>query len=396
LKGNKKYILIFFLLLVLYVIAQVNQPKAFDWSATLQSNDKNPYGTYILHEELKQLFPNVTIQSHRLPIYNVLHNQYDENSAYILVAPSLNFGETDLNEMLNYVRNGNVVLLSAYGASKTLLDTLGVKVNNFNAVFDNDSTTINFVNPALKAAKNYSFNKSTIDGYFSALDKKDSTVVLGTRNDSMPNFVKRQYGEGFFLLHAAPLCFSNYFLLTHDNNDYTAKVLSYIPSNTTTLHWDDYNSLGRTGSDTPLRFFLSNTFLHWALMLAVVAIVLFVLFEMKRKQRIIPVIEPLRNTTLDFVETVSSVYFSQRDNKSIAQKKAQFWMEYIRQHYYIPTQKMDDAFVQQLHRKTAVPVTLIESIIHDIVRTEAQPKVTDDLLLQLSNSIDEFYQLSKK
>ena len=116
---------------------------------------------------------------------------------------------------------------------------------------------------------------------------------------------------------------------------------------------------------------------------------------MKRRQRIIPVIEPVRNTTLDFVETVSSVYFSQHDNNSIAKKKIQFWLEYIRQRYYIPTQNLDDNFVQQLQRKSGASKELIETIIRNVQRAEAQPKITDDLLVQLTGSIDTFYQESK-
>ena len=38
---------------------------------------------------------------------------------------------------------------------------------------------------------------------------------------------------------------------------------------------------------------------------------------MKRKQRIIPVIEPLKNSTVDFVHTVASVYFNAKDNWNI-------------------------------------------------------------------------------
>ena len=61
LKGNSKYLVIFITLLVLYIIAQVNAPKIFDWNPTLSSIDKNPFGSYILHEQLKELFPTAKI-----------------------------------------------------------------------------------------------------------------------------------------------------------------------------------------------------------------------------------------------------------------------------------------------------------------------------------------------
>jgi len=395
LKGNTKYIFIFALLLVLYIMAQLNAPKVFDWNPTLSSIDKNPYGAYILHEQLKQLFPAATIQTHRVPPYNVLHDKEEYHSAYLMIDPEISTGETDLDEMLKYVRDGNVVFLSAYDASRNLLDTLGVKLKDESSLISRDSTSINFTNPALAAKKFYTFKKATIDGYFSELNKKDSTVVLGMRKDSTPNFIKRQYGKGYFLVHAAPICFSNYFMLSDNNKDYTAKALSYLPQDIVMLHWDEYFKQGREGADTPLRFFLSNTFLHWALLLTVVALLLYIFFEMKRRQRVIPIIPPLRNTTLDFVETVSSVYYSSHDNKSIAVKKIQFWLEFIRQRYYLATTQLDDTFVQQLQRKSGVSKELLETILNNIKRAEAQPKVTDDVLLQLTESIDSFYQQSK-
>jgi len=394
-KENKIFIFVFVTLLMLYIVAQLNQPKRFDWTPTLRNNDKNPFGAFIPYTELKQLFSTARIQSHKIPLYNVLHKSIENESAYILLEPEFKPGKVDLEELLKYVQKGNTVFLASFAIDKKLLDTLGLKMQIFPRLADTDSTSINFVNPSLKAKGNYTFKRSTIDGFFNEIKKKDSTVVLGITEDSVPDFVKVRFGEGFFLLHAAPLCFSNYFMLYQNNHDYLSKALSYISPTVTILHWDEFYKTGREGSNTPLRFFLSNTFLRWALWLTIAAFVIFVLFEMKRRQRVIPVIEPLRNTTVDFVETVSSVYYSQHDNNSIARKKIQFWFDYIRQRYYLSTQNTDDTFVQQLQRKSGVSKELIELILKNIRRAEAQPQITDDLLAELSNRIDEFYQLSK-
>jgi hypothetical protein len=394
-KGNRIFILIFVGLLAVYIVAQLNQPKHFDWTPTLKDNDKNPFGAFIPYSELKQIFTNAHIQSHKIPAYNVLHNKYETNSAYIFLESEFKPGKTDLDELLGYVEDGNIVFLSSFYIDKKLLDTLGLKMEPFATLVNRDSTSVNFVNPLLKAKENYTFKRSMIDGYFKELKKKDSTFVLGITQDSLPDFVKVQYGKGYFLLHAAPLCFSNYFMLYKNNKDYIAKALSYIYPNVTTLHWDEYYKAGRDEPNTPLRFFLSNIFLTWALWLTITAFLVLIFFEMKRRQRIIPVIEPLRNTTLDFIETVSSVYYSQHDNNSIAKKKIQFWFDYLRNRYYISTQNMDDIFVQQLERKSSVSKELIKKILKNIERTEEHASVTNELLTELSNSIDEFYQLSK-
>src|SRR4051812_30030412 len=209
-RGNKIFIFVFAALLALYVFAQLNQPKRFDWMPTLRNNDKNPFGAFIPYTELKQLFASAHIKSHKIPLYNVLHNSIESESAYILLEPEFDPGKVDLEELLKYVQKGNTVFLASFRINKKLLDTLGVKMQIFPPLVDKDSTSVNFVNPFLKAKKNYKFKRSTIDGFFDEIKKKDSTVVLGTTEDSMPDFIKVKFGEGFFLLHAAPLCFSNY------------------------------------------------------------------------------------------------------------------------------------------------------------------------------------------
>src|SRR5438874_12723639 len=110
-KGNRTFIFIFVVLLAVYIIAQLNQPKKFDWVPTLRNNDKNPFGTFIPYSELKQLFTMAHIQTHQIPLYNVLHNKFEKNSAYILLEPQFEPGKTDLEELLQYVKNGNTVFL---------------------------------------------------------------------------------------------------------------------------------------------------------------------------------------------------------------------------------------------------------------------------------------------
>ncbi len=382
-------------MLILYVAAQLNQPKEFDWTPTLRNDDKNPFGASILFKEIRQLFPHSSLLSHREPAYNVLHEKDNENSAYFILAPQISLGKTDLDELLHFAEDGNEIFLSALDMSDNILDTLGLKEQQVFRVIENDSGSVNFVNPGLKAISGYKFRKGTSDGFFSQVRKGDSTVILGINNRQQPDFVKIQYGRGAFFVHALPLCFSNYFMLFGNNSEYAAKALSYIDPAITTLHWDEYYKAGREGPQTPLRFFLSNEFLTYALWLTVIVLILYILFEMKRKQRIIPVIEPLRNTTLDFAETVSSVYFSRHDNNSIAKKKIQYWTDFVRQRYYLSANMMDENFVQQLSRKSGVEKEKIEETILFIKKGNMQPKVTDETLLALNKSMEQFYQLAK-
>jgi hypothetical protein len=394
-KSYRWFIAIFSLLLVIYIIAEINRPKPVNWEVTLSKDDKNPYGSYVLFNSLKDVFPTSVITSLREPAYNLLHDEEVSNAAYIIVAPFFRAGETDVKELIRFAERGNSVFFSAGRTTKLLMDTLGLKIEYDVQFLKEDSTAVNMVNPLLKADTNYGFKRYTIDEHFGKFIKPDSTTVLGINQSNNPNFVKVQTGKGAFFVHSAPLCFSNYFMLTRNNHKYVSKALSYIPENTGTIYWDEYYKLGRTGPTTPLRFFLSNTWLRWALRLAIIGMLVYIFFEMKRRQRIIPVIDPLRNTTVDFVKTVSAVYLSQKDNKGIAVNKIQYWLQYIRQRYYLQTARLDSEFVTLLSKKSGVSEENINLILVLIDNVQNQPRVSDNLLLQLNQQVDKFYTTSK-
>ncbi|MEO6632641.1 MAG: DUF4350 domain-containing protein, partial [Mucilaginibacter sp.] len=71
-KSLKVYLVAGAVILIIYLTAQFNRPKAVDWRETLNSKDKIPFGTYILSKRLPDIFPGVHITTYRQPIYNVI------------------------------------------------------------------------------------------------------------------------------------------------------------------------------------------------------------------------------------------------------------------------------------------------------------------------------------
>ncbi len=393
-KGYRRFIIAFSLLLALYVIAEMNRPKPVDWRISLSKDDKSPYGSYILYQQLKDIFPKAAIQSFRKPVYNQVNNTLDSNTAYLLIEPSLEFTKDDMNELLNYVVAGNYVFISSQEFGRTLMDTLKFRTSRRFDFEKKDSVTINFTNTALHEKVNYGFNRLTLDGYFKEIDTGYS-VILGNNQLKDVNFIKVAYGDGAFFVHTAPLCFSNYFMLKNNNDSYPAKALSYLPKTVKQVYWDEYYKLGPDGSDNPLRFILSNQWLKWAFRISLVSIILFVFFEMKRRQRVIPVIPPLRNSTLDFVQTVGNVYFNQHNNKNIALKKINYFLEYVRSGFYISTSLLNEEFIQLLSKKTAVPEATTSQLVNLIHQINITEQISDHDLLELNHQIDSFYAKAK-
>ena len=392
-KGYKIFIVSALVLLVLYIIAEVNKPEQTDWSISFSATKKTPYGAYILYHELKNIFSSSDIITYREPLYNKLHKHTYPNTAFVLLSTEFNPGDLDIKEALAYVENGNYMFISAQHFSKTFLDTLGLAIKTA-SIFNRVDSSSNFVNAALKTSPAYTVDKASFGKNYFEIQKTDSVTVLGVNGYYKPNFVRVDVGDGAFFIHSDPFCFTNYYLLHNNNSEYVSKALSYLPSDIKNIFWTEYGKLNDKAASTPLRFFLSNIYLSWALWLAIIGLLLFVLFEMKRKQRIIPIMDPLKNTTLDFVTTVANVYFNQKNNAGIANKKIMHWMEFVRQRFYLSTQQLDKNFVEQLAKKSSVDKSEIEKII-DYYSTIQNNNVSDTLLIQINNIVDDFYKQSQ-
>jgi hypothetical protein len=392
-KGYRPFFIVFTILLVIYILAEMNRPKELKWDISLSKEDKNPYGGFVLFKQLRDIFPTADIRSFRLPVYNQINNYVGSNTAYLLIEPGLALTQDDIDEMLNYVDEGNYVFMSSISFNKALMDTLMFNTKrHFDVV--GDSATINFTSPSLHTPKNIGFNRLTLDGYFDSLDSSRS-IILGNNQRDEANFIKIPHGEGAFFVHAAPLCFSNYFMLKNDNAGYTAKALSYLPREVKTIYWDEYYKMGPEGSHNPLRFILTNPYLKWAYRIGLVGMLLFVLFEMKRKQRVIPIITPLRNTTLDFVQTVGNVYFNKRDNRNIAIKKINYFLEFVRSNFYLSTSALNEEFIQLLAKKTGAHEQEITRLVNLINEVNTSFQISDGVLLELGRQIDSFYAKAK-
>ncbi len=390
-KGNRKFIILFCLVFVLYLVAELNRPKPVDWTVTLAASDKNPYGGYVLYHRLEDLFPGVSIRSTDQPVYNNLNDSSKKRSAYLLLSPALELSKNDLEELRLYVHQGNDAFIFSGSFGRLLQDTFHLKTGTRFSIINKDSTSVKLVNPLLKANRNYTFLSNTIDEYFTEIDTS-VTTILGTNDRWQPNFVKVHYGRGSFFFHSAPICFSNYFMLHENNATYTANALSYVPADVRLIYWDEYYKPGTKTPVTPLRFILGNPNLLWALRLAMAGLLVYIFFEMKRKQRVIPVIEPLKNSSLDFVRTVSNVYFNQKDNEGIADKKISYFFDFVRQRFYLQTQDTGPGFVESLAKKSAVATHQVEGLMRTIKEVQNSHQVSDGLLLSLNQQVDQFYK----
>jgi len=386
----KIYISIATIFLVVYLVAQYNKPSPVNWQPTLYYKDKVPFGTYILHDELSHFFPAASITNTNQNLYDLFHKASITGSNYLIISKTVNLSKYDYKELVKFMEAGNSVLIAAFNWQGKLPDTLNLSTG---VEFQKKNGGLNFTNSKLNEANNYQFDKDISNEYFTSFDTARA-VVLGKNADGKSTFLSFKYGKGTLYLCANPLIFTNYTLLSDRGDDYTAKVLSYLPA-CKTIYWDEYQNGDIPEDPSPMRVFFSNPNLQWAYYISLFGLVIFVLYEMKRRQRIIPIIEPLKNATVEFANVVGQVYYEQRDNMNIAQKKIIYFYEHLRTAYYLKTTPLDAEFIERLSQKTGIEISFIRELINHIKYVLVQHQVSDHELIRLNQLIEQFYKKSR-
>ncbi|MBW6483732.1 MAG: DUF4350 domain-containing protein [Vicingaceae bacterium] len=391
-KKNTTYYIILGLLFVLAVLLQYNTPKPINWTENYSNSSKIPFGTYILNDLLSDLFPNQEIKETKIPIYNTIN--YQTNTNYIIINNTFAPDEYDTETIFNYVHEGNNLFVAARIFEGPFADSLKINTEGyyFFNVTSNDAEQvayINFENPNLKQPNDYIFNKKFYNYYFTNFDTANA-IVLGksyqtiTSNNLITkknegeniNFIKINMGKGTIFINTLPNAFSNYFLTDTLNYSYPIYALSNLPNQPT--FWDEYYKVGRKDASTPLRFILNEPALKFAYFLLIFSLLFYIIFKAKRKQRIIPVIEPISNSTTDFIGVVSSMYYQEKNHLNLAHKKINYFLEMVRSNYLIATEKLDETFIQNLALKSGVSVATTTVLIKKI-----------NAIKQLNNSFSE-------
>ena len=220
------------------------------------------------------------------------------------------------------------------------------------------------------------------------------TQELGYNENNKPNFIAIDHGQGKFILHIGPAAFSNYFLLTGNNKEYLEKAFSYFKAETSSVYWDNFYRLRRSsdGGFSIVNFFKKQPPLYYAFLLTLAALLIFIAFGGRRRQRFVPERIPNNNTTISYTETIGRLYLQKKDNRNIALKMFTYFLEHVRNSYYLNTQSLNNEFSEALSRKSGVPETRVKHLLQLMDDTDRSDNISDVRLLELHNLIQEYFK----
>jgi hypothetical protein len=329
----------------------------------------------------------------RLTFYE-LTDSIHSGENIISISDRLDLDRESSKAILDKVNNGAHAFLSANYFSGIFQDTL--KINTIDVFFDGltnptslskqDTTDLKFLIPTYPK-RGYYYRTENISYFFSTLDSmKVNAWVISTNAWGKPVTMRIPWGKGYFILNTTPLAFTNNYMLVSDNYDYVSKTLSFLPSAKT--WWTAYYQMGRMEAQSPLRFILNQESLRWAYYTAVGGLLLFVLVQARRKQRIIPIIQPLTNTTMDFVKTIGNLYLQSADHKAIAEIKISFFLDKLREVYFPPFHA--DLSVEEIAKKSNQELQEVQKLFNLINDIKKQSSISALALLELTKGIEKF------
>lgn len=398
-KQGKIYIILIVIAVLAIVFFEYTKPKDINWFPSYAKQHKIPFGTFVFQEQLERLFTKSGIKNIERPPYEYFNGNDTIVGTYVFINNRVSFDKAELETLLNWTSKGNTLFIASEKINDKLLDTLKAEnkvLSNFNNLKNRYSLQLK--NSNLNNRGVYNFDKADFLYYFNKIDTLNSRVIGVIDNinkDSISikkehiNIIKQNFGEGQIILSTFPQAFTNYFMLTAPNQNFTAGLLSYFdPSKP--IYLDHYYKSGKTFYSSPLYVILNQKELKWAYYIMIIGVIIYVFFEGKRKQRAIPVVKPLANKTLDFTRTIANMYYENQKHNDIAQHKIRHFFDYIRAHLHMNTDTIDDIFLKDIAIKSNNSIEDTKQLFNTIETINNKTQIDAKTLEHLNALIDRF------
>lgn len=394
-KKGTIYMVIAVVTLSAFMLLEYNKPKKINWFPSYVASHKIPYGTYVFSTIMEGMLPQ-QIQQVYTPPFEFIRTNDTIKGSYVFINNNIQFNQEELNSLLDWTSNGNTLFIASKNFEKGLRDTLGLDTDYFYGGFEtSQKQTHSLVNPNFKLRDSVRFNRDTSTPYFSKIDSLKTTVLgevairVEDGEELQINMIKHPFGSGEIILSTFPEAFTNYFILKAENKDYTAGMLSYLET-TRPIYVDNHYRSGKSFYTSPMYIFLNTKELKWAYYIALIGALFYVVFEGKRKQRAIPVVTPLPNRTMDFTRTISDMYYEQSDQKAIAEHKINYFLNWLRTHYYLGNITKEDDFYTNLASRSGHSLEFVTKLFSFMEQVRNNDQLTDADLLQLNTLIQKF------
>lgn len=428
-KSSRNFLFAMLVLFVLFCLLQVNLPKKFVWSPTFSHVDKQPFGCFVFDSVLTQSLPNgyhVTKKT----FFQLDQEHAKEKISVLMVVDQQNLKQLDVKYLCNIARRGGKVMVVASGsfddsrnADTVVVDELertfkvriedgmyfslrgilaGLKAHDndmYDTIYWNNRETMyaaqsyrmfyNMVGGTLfvdsvPKVKRLAYTLSTagydyrhdslyvgdFTGFDTIVDEKERIERIDTfAIKKIPVAVSVPYGKGEVIFVSSPLLFTNYGMLEGNTFVYIFRLMSYLadlPVYRTEAYVKTDAML--VAEQSPFREFIKRPPLRWALYLALLGVVLFMIFTARRRQRVIPIMSKPANRSLEFIQLIGTLYYQRKDHVDLVRKKFKLFAEELRKTAGVDISDVntDDREYLLLAEKTGMNSDRLKKVIRQI------------------------------
>lgn len=428
-KSSRNFLFAMLVLFVLFCLLQVNLPKKFVWSPTFSHVDKQPFGCFVFDSVLTQSLPNgyhVTKKT----FFQLDQEHAKEKISVLMVVDQQNLKQLDVKYLCNIARRGGKVMVVASSsfddgrnADTVVVDELertfkvkiedgiyfslrgilsGLKAHDndmYDTIYWNNRETMyaaqsyrmfyNMVGGTLfvdsvPKVKRLAYTLSTagydykhdslyvgdFTSFDTIVDEKERIERIDTfAIKKIPVAVSVPYGKGEVIFVSSPLLFTNYGMLEGNTSVYIFRLMSYLadlPVYRTEAYVKTDAML--VAEQSPFREFIKRPPLRWALYLALLGVVLFMIFTARRRQRVIPIMSKPANRSLEFIQLIGTLYYQRKDHVDLVRKKFKLFAEELRKTAGVDISDVntDDREYLLLAEKTGMNSDRLKKVIRQI------------------------------
>jgi hypothetical protein len=341
------------------------------WIETYDPGSDEPYGTSLLPEVLKTRYPSAEYQE-LYRNWTVKGIPESDSTLYIAIGNGLLYTQSEADAVASFVEQGGEAFLAAKEISNTLLNfivadsCLGIKdllpYNQLDSLEKVVSAAgSSFQMPVIRKRRGAGSNGNYIDAvaYDCLLGAEHLLMIQHDTSDrgfnyeleyiDQPIMTRFAHGQGHITLLSHPIVLTNVFATDSLGRGAMEEVLKLLPSDVSLIAFDRQRRSSESaviqdnipkdkkeGFDDEsniLKHVLARPPLATAWYLLLLGSVVFLIFGAKRRQRLIPLVQPRRNTTHEHLGNISRLYLSQPNNALMASKQFALFEAYCQRRF---------------------------------------------------------------
>jgi hypothetical protein len=394
-------IIVVLTVLAVYWYIKGYMPK-YRWTENYLYNNEQPYGLKLFHDLLSNTHPKGNFIFVDKTPKDFLWKE-GSTALYVFIGSNYISDSANSRALANFVKRGNNAFISSFESEHNIFRILtqGKHPVIYYHIFTDSIVNVSF-DTLYESRYTFDYMSGKHRGMHNWAGLDSSTIP-----DSLTNYgfekvscvgnrkvdcFRVKYGKGWFVFHFNPILFTNYNLSKEVGYNYINRLFSAY--NKPRILWDEFSKSGMMDDksnplhETPLRFILAERSLRWSWYLLCALVLLYVIFNSKRKQAYIPLLPKNKNTTIEYINSIAILHHQNNSDEFLADEILKQFLSFVKHKYGIsPNMK-----------KKEIPVVLapLSGVSEDIINNLFEKYMGVKCSTQVENkSLLEFYQLTE-